>query len=477
MNQFDSVNVHRFAQRIEEQHGRLAKLYSKTCDLQQPCSKRQDSVASPSTPLGDGSAEVLSPETFKELGIASEELQVTLEELYQQNEELTAARQALEAERRRYRHLFEFAPESYLVTDTVGKIQEANREAATLLNVSKDFLIGKPLAIFIPVVERQRFRSTLAWLHGQVPGCSRVAGPVRQEWVVQLQPHHREPFPAVLSVVLVCEADLKGDTCNSQLPYSSLEAADLQAPSTLETTVGRGNGTNLLPLPFQSSPPPCTLHWLLRRITTGNHLEARSEQRTGLQARDSSLVSLEECQLQAYHAGEAIPLTPHSVWFISQGLVKLSTFPNDGEEVLVGLAGPSTSFGPGLTSLQTYQAVALSEAQLISISLSEIANSPSLAQRFLPQINRRLQQTESLLAIAGVRKVSERLYQLLQLLKQEIGHPVPQGTRLSVRLTHQDFANACCTTRATITRQFLKLQEQEKISWCPKRHLILGRDF
>ncbi len=476
MNHFDSANLDRFAQRIEEQHRRLDQLYSKTYHLhQQGCGFRQDPLASPLNPSRDGLAEV-SLETFKELGVASEELQVILEELYQQNEKLIATRQAVETERQRYHHLFEFAPDGYLVTDTTGKVQEANRAAVTLLNVSKDFLIGKPLAIFIPVVERQHFRSILAWLHDQVgyPGVELL----RQEQVVQLQPRHGEPFPAVLSVVLVCEARLDDHTCDSvRLPCSSLEIHGSQAPSTLEAVLGCPTGINSV-TSFTEISQSWSLRWLLRRTTAANHL-AQPKPGTELSARGSSPVDifLDERQLQAYHAGEVIPLNPQSVWFISQGLVKLSTFSQEGEEVLVGLAGPSTSFGPGLTSLQTYQAVALSAVQLVSISLAEIANSPSLAQKLLPQINQRLQQTESLLAIAGVRKVSNRLYQLLLLLKQEIGQPAAQGTRLSVRLTHQDFANACSTTRATITRQLLNLQQQGKISWCPKRHLILNSDF
>jgi len=461
------MNLERFAQRIEEQHERLAKLYSKTGNLHQIL-PNSDSVAEP------------APHFLQEIGVASEELQVVLEELHQQNEELIAAQQAVEAERQRYHDLFEFAPASYLVTDTAGKILEANSAAATMLNVGKNFLVGKPLAVFIPVVERQHFWSALTGLHQQaVSGCSGSTGIVREEWAEFLQPRHSEPIPVVLSVALVCKAVLNGHICASQLQDSSLTARDRQAPSPLETSMGHANGTNPWPPSAETSSSPCTLRWLLRTITPTAHWEAKSGPGTGrLQANGPSLVSasLAERQRQIYHAGEVIPLNPQSVWFISQGLVKLSTFPSEGEEVLLGLAGPGTAFAPGLT-LPTYQAVALVEVQLISISLSEIANSPSLAQSLLPQISQRLQQAESLLAIAGVRRVSDRLYQLLLLLKQEIGQPSSQGSWLSVRLTHQDLANACCATRATITRQLLNLQQQGKISWCPKRHLILNHDF
>ena len=62
---------------------------------------------------------------------------------------------------------------------------------------------------------------------------------------------------------------------------------------------------------------------------------------------------------------------------------------------------------------------------------------------------------------------------LLLLLKQEIGQPVPQGTRMSVRFTDQDFAEACSTTRVTITRLLGQLQQQGRITLDSQNHIIL----
>jgi len=145
-----------------------------------------------------------------------------------------------------------------------------------------------------------------------------------------------------------------------------------------------------------------------------------------------------------YLKGEIIPLKPKVIWQVCQGLVKLSTMSENGEEV-----------------------------QLVCFPLTETAASPALAQALLPQITQRLQQTECLLAISGQRHVKDRFYQLLQLLKHEIGLPVAQGIRLSIRFTHQDFADACSTTRVTITRLLGKFQEQGKIVIDSKHHIIL----
>jgi PAS domain S-box-containing protein len=71
-----------------------------------------------------------------------EELQTTSEELKQQNF-------ILEVERQNYQDLFNFAPDGYLVTTPIGVIESANQKIGHLLGVAPNFLVGKPLLVFI----------------------------------------------------------------------------------------------------------------------------------------------------------------------------------------------------------------------------------------------------------------------------------------------------------------------------------------
>ena len=97
-----------------------------------------------------------------ELSQAFEELQVAEEELHVQTEELSSSRTLIEAERLRYRTLFEHAPFAYVVTDREAVIKDANRAASSLLNVASLPLRGKPLIVFVPPSRRRDFRDQLA---------------------------------------------------------------------------------------------------------------------------------------------------------------------------------------------------------------------------------------------------------------------------------------------------------------------------
>src|SRR4028119_1242065 len=125
-------------------------------------------------------------------------------------------------------------------------------------------------------------------------------------------------------------------------------------------------------------------------------------------------------RLHFYAKGEEIPLVTQGVWQLCQGLVQLSTLCHNGEEVWLGWAEPSTFFGQWFSLLRSYQAIALNDVQLTWFSQAEINASPRLSQIVLPQLVRRIQQTEALLAISGQRRVEDRLQHLLVLMKQQI---------------------------------------------------------
>lgn len=105
------------------------------------------------------------------------ELQVHQIELDLQYAQLLAnEREALEC-LNRYKALYELAPAGYLVTDPNGCISQANAEAATLLGIEQDRLIGLMIANVFEPTSGQVFDDLLLQLQA---GAARATGVVKQ---------------------------------------------------------------------------------------------------------------------------------------------------------------------------------------------------------------------------------------------------------------------------------------------------------
>lgn len=178
--------------------------------------------------------------------------------------------------------------------------------------------------------------------------------------------------------------------------------------------------------------------------------------------------------LHPFAGGQAIDMGPQDVWVVCRGIVQVGTLYATGDEALLGLICPSMPFGLPFTLIRPYHAVALTNADLLKLSFSEVERSPALAQSIFHHLNRRLRQTEAMLAMVGYRRVEERLRHLLLLLSQEVGQPEGRGIRLSVRLTHQQLANTVGTTRVTVTRLLSQMKEDGWMSLDRQRHIILS---
>lgn len=127
-----------------------------------------------------------------------EELMAAEEELCQQNQKLADAHQAVEAEKQRYRELFDLAPDGYLVTDLAGIIQEANSAAEVMFQASRSELANSPLLPLVAGDDRTKFQTLLERLRsGQVAGMF--------EGEIRMAPRGGHPFPAALTASVVCD--------------------------------------------------------------------------------------------------------------------------------------------------------------------------------------------------------------------------------------------------------------------------------
>jgi CRP-like cAMP-binding protein len=179
-----------------------------------------------------------------------------------------------------------------------------------------------------------------------------------------------------------------------------------------------------------------------------------------------------ETVLQFYEKGEEIPLFEPGYWQVYRGVVQLNKINYQGEEVTLGWVTANNFFG-GLENNSAYRAKALADVYVRWFVPREIEQSSCLARTLLTQFSLRLIKAEHLLTITGIRRVEDRLWQLLLLLKEEIGQPTEEGIRLGVRFTHQNLANIAGTTRVTVTRILGDFQERNWINIDRDRHLVI----
>ena len=173
-------------------------------------------------------------------------------------------------------------------------------------------------------------------------------------------------------------------------------------------------------------------------------------------------------------AGSVVPLLKNSIWLVVRGMVKLGAVSVHGDELLLGLAGPNEPFGEPFSTVEAYEAVALSDCDLLCLTTAEVEQSPQLCIAMMDAVAARYRQAEVMLALLGLRRVEERVRGFLEMLAQDYGQPCDDGLRLNLRLTHQEMASALSTTRVTVTRVIGLLRDEGWLKIDPQRHLVIA---
>jgi PAS domain S-box-containing protein len=104
--------------------------------------------------------------------------------------ELAETRMELD-EARRFNHaLFELSPDAFLACDPSGIIRAANAVAGELLGFGAEWLVGRPLTMFVPADSRRALRSEILRL-GREPG--------RCQFEFRFRPRGAPPFAALVT--------------------------------------------------------------------------------------------------------------------------------------------------------------------------------------------------------------------------------------------------------------------------------------
>lgn len=113
--------------------------------------------------------------------------------------------------------------------------------------------------------------------------------------------------------------------------------------------------------------------------------------------------------------------TNKGFWQIERGIVQLKTINNLSDRIVLGWFYPKWILENIGNSKLPRKAVALSDVSLQWYSIKSINSSFSLSNKVLAQIIDRKIQTETLMAILGIKLVRTRLIQLFVMLRDQIG--------------------------------------------------------
>ena len=159
-----------------------------------------------------------------------------------------------------------------------------------------------------------------------------------------------------------------------------------------------------------------------------------------------------------------------AIYFVRNGLVKISKlFPN-GKEAILGVVGQYGAFGELLltpSEKRPHQAEAIEDTVIITLPRAElemlIAERPALALKFIQIMAQRLFETQSWQAEVSAYSAPARLASLLYRFALEFGKQGTDGVRIHLKLTQEDLSRMIGATRETVSHSLNRLKREGAI--------------
>lgn len=168
----------------------------------------------------------------------------------------------------------------------------------------------------------------------------------------------------------------------------------------------------------------------------------------------------------SFTARSILPRRTDCLWRIESGIVRTTTWLEDGTKLVLGIWGAGSVIGRPLSQIEPYEIECVTQVKAVAVPFS---NYPNLAEVLLAHVH----QAETLLQIRHYKPVDMMLMRFLSWLGERFGQDVTQGRLLDLRFTHLDIAEAIGSTRVTVTRTLNQLEQQGIIECLPLKRIIL----
>ena len=155
-----------------------------------------------------------------------------------------------------------------------------------------------------------------------------------------------------------------------------------------------------------------------------------------------------------------------ALYFVREGMVKISMYFPNGKEMILGLLGQYDIFGELLllpSERRPNQAEAVVDTTLIVMPEADfqrlLQQQPRIAMKFIQVMSTRLWQAQLWQAEVGAFDAPGRLANLLLRLANDFGQPGERGIVIDLQLTQQDLAKMIGATRETVSHCLAQLLE------------------
>jgi CRP/FNR family transcriptional regulator len=157
-------------------------------------------------------------------------------------------------------------------------------------------------------------------------------------------------------------------------------------------------------------------------------------------------------------------------YLIIRGNVAVSHTDPHGHETILSILKEGDFFGEMAmfdSSLRSASIKTLSEVDVGMIQqetfLGMLEQHPRLARQFVVVLAERLRVANRLVATTTSQDARARVASLLLYLAERFGEPSEGGTRINLRLTHQEMANMIGTTRETVNRALNRFWDEQLV--------------
>lgn len=167
------------------------------------------------------------------------------------------------------------------------------------------------------------------------------------------------------------------------------------------------------------------------------------------------------------------------IYFLKEGLIRLESISANGKVVPIDLLYPGEVFGAldfEENGDSAIQAICLTDSLLCRMTREQFSMMLKSHSEMVFAVNKllglRIRRIEVAIQDLIFLDIPARISKLLYRLAASDGERHPMGTRINIRLTHQDVADLVGATREMVSVSIGKL-ENERILMQDKRHFVI----